>query len=85
MAKKQNLHFQSSFTLSKSVIRKKADENYGNGLIGYGEAIEVPHGIWVLRISRTHFGPEVVETEVKVRFVGGNGEFVYDHDLYPDL
>ena len=85
METKQSFKFQKSITRWNSVISKKAHDDYGNGLIGYGEAIEVPQGIWVLRISRTHFGPEVVETEVKVRFVGGNGEFVYDHDLYPDL
>ena len=61
MAKKQILNYQTSFnktlTDKDQIIKKKADEDYGNGLIGYGEAIEVPQGCWELRISRTHFGP----------------------------
>ena len=53
------MNYQTSFSKTDKdhVIKKKADEDYGNGLIGYGEAIEVPQGIWELRISRTRFGP----------------------------
>ena len=59
MERKQILNYQTSFSKTDKdhVIKKKADEDYGNGLIGYGEAIEVPQGIWELRISRTRFGP----------------------------
>lgn len=76
----QLLHLKRRLSVSnKSFVCNQADEDFGNGLIGFGEVIKVPHGKWKLRFKQAIFMLEqsANEIEVEIEFQP-NGRLIYD-------